>query len=81
MLLTDQFFSVLSSCQCLAPSFTDLKCFKFSTKRLLYVLKEELLAAMALHWIRLLIVITAVKQVVSERCFLRVSDYRVFSSE
>lgn len=34
------------------------------------VLKEELLAAMALHWIRLLIVITAGKQVVGECCFL-----------
>lgn len=45
------------------------------------VLKEELLAAMALHWIRLLIVITAGKQVVGECCFLCVSDYRVFSTE
>lgn len=81
MLLTDQFFSVLFSCQCSAPSFIYLECFKLSTRRLLCVLKEELLAAMALHWIRLLIVITAGKQVVGECCFLCVSDYRVFSTE
>lgn len=47
----------------------------------MYGLKEDLFAAVAWHWIRLLTVITSGKQVIGGTWFLFVSVERAFSSE